>query len=241
MHLAEGVLPAEWCVAWAVPAAAVTAVGVKKLADRAKIVPSFKALAGLVGAFVFAVSLLPIPVPVAGSVSHPCGTPLAAIVLGPFVSVVLGAITLLFQALFFAHGGLSTWGANIMSEGVAGSFMGAGVFFLSRRAGLSLFAAGFLAGLLGDLAVYAVTALELSLGLFGVANVGHEWPALFGAFLPVQGPIAVGEALVTGGALAYVAKVRPDILIALRVMKPDASRIVTGAKLSDRPQISNPA
>lgn len=238
MHLAEGVLPAEWCVVWGVPAAAFTAVGVKKLKDKAKEVPNFKALTGLVGAFVFALSLLPIPVPVAGSVSHPCGTPLAAVLLGPFVSVVIAAITLLFQALFFAHGGLSTWGANIMSEGVVGSFVGAGVFLVGRRMGFSLFIAGFLAGLLGDLAVYAMTALELSLGLFGVAKVGQQWLSLFAAFLPVQGPLAVGEALLTGGALSYVAKVRPDILIALKVLKPAKTGNFGEPTLTEQPQVS---
>ena len=237
MHLAEGVLPAQWSIVWAVPAAAFTAVGVKKLRDRTKEVPNFKALTGLVGAFVFALSLLPIPVPVAGSVSHPCGTPLAAILLGPFVSVVIAAITLLFQALFFAHGGLSTWGANIVSEGVVGSFVGVGVFLLGRRMGFSLFVAGFLAGLLGDLAVYAMTALELALGLFGIAKVGQEWLTLFGAFLPVQGPIAVGEALLTGGALAYMAKVRPDILIALRVLRPARTGSPADTKLAPSPGV----
>lgn len=218
MHLAEGVLPAEWAATWFVPAATATAVGVRRLRERQAKEPRYKAMTGIMGALVFAISLMPIPVPVAGSVSHPCGTPLAAIVLGPFVSVLVAAVSLLFQALFFAHGGLSTWGANIVSEGIAGSFVGLGVFLAARRAGLSLFVAGFLAGFVGDLAVYAVTALELSLGLFGVKDLASQWLSLFSAFLPVQGPLALGEALLTGGVLSYVASVRPDILMALRIL-----------------------
>ncbi len=224
MHLAEGVLPVEWAAVWFAPAAATTIIGVRKLRSKTTQIPQRKALTGIMGASVFAISLMPIPVPVAGSVSHPCGTPLAAIVLGPFVSVVVAAVSLLFQALFFAHGGLSTWGANIVSEGVAGSLVGAGVFLGSRRFGLSLFASGFLAGFMGDLSVYAVTALELSLGLFGVSELGRQWVSLFGAFLPVQGPLALGEALLTGGVLSYVAKVRPDILQALRILRPAGVR-----------------
>ena len=44
------------------------------------------------GAFVFVVSLMPVPVPGLGTVSHPCGTSLAAILLGPFTAVALGAV-----------------------------------------------------------------------------------------------------------------------------------------------------
>lgn len=225
MHLAEGVLPAAQAAVWFAPAAVAVGVGIRTLRTQTQEGRQRKIMIGMVGALVFAISLMPIPVPVAGSVSHPCGTPLAAVLLGPWVSTLVAAISLLFQALFFAHGGLSTWGANIVSEGIAGSFVGVGVFLLSRRMGFSLFICGFLAGFLGDLAVYAATALELSLGLFGVQQIGREWLTLFGSFLPVQGPLALGEALLTGGVLTYVAKVRPDILMQLRVIKhPPESR-----------------
>ena len=36
----------------------------------------------------------------------------------------MAAISLLIQALFFAHGGLTTLGANIVSEGIVGSLVG---------------------------------------------------------------------------------------------------------------------
>lgn len=215
MHIAEGILPAEWAVAWAAPAAVGVAVGLRRLRARTTEQPAVKSLVALMGAAVFAISLMPIPVPVAGSVSHPAGTPLAAIVVGPAASVLLAGISLLIQALFFAHGGLTTLGANIMSEGIVGSFAGYFAFRLSRRAGASLFWAGFMAGMLGDLAVYVTTAVELGLGLFPLDEAGRGAGALFLAFLPTQAPLAVLEGIFTGGVLSSLAELRPDILSVL--------------------------
>lgn len=217
MHIAEGILPAEWAAAWAAPAAVGAVAGLRRLKARTDEEPAVKSLVALMGAAVFAISLMPIPVPVAGSVSHPAGTPLAAIVVGPAAGVLLAAVSLLLQALFFAHGGLTTLGANIVSEGIVGSVVGFGVFRLARRSGLSLFLAGFLAGVLGDLAVYFTTATELSLGLF---SLDEAWPrlwAIFLAFLPTQGPLALLEGLFTGGVLRSLAQLRPDIASRLGV------------------------
>jgi hypothetical protein len=48
-----------------------------------------------------------LPVPVTESCSHPCGTPLATIIVGPFATVVISAIVLFFQAIFLGHGGIT--------------------------------------------------------------------------------------------------------------------------------------
>ena len=118
-------------------------------------------LLALTGAAIFLISCFPIPVPIAGTCSHPCGTPLAAILVGgPFISTVLGAIALLLQALFLAHGGISSWGANILSMAVAGSFVGYGAFILLRKLNVSMAVAAFAAGILGDWATYTVTAFD---------------------------------------------------------------------------------
>lgn len=224
MHIAEGILPAQWAAAWAVPAAVGVTVGLRRLRVRTAEEPSVKSLVALMGAAVFAISLMPIPVPVAGSVSHPAGTPLAAIVVGPAASVLLAGISLLIQALFFAHGGLTTLGANIVSEGIVGSFAGYLAFRLSRRAGASLFWAGFAAGSLGDLSVYMTTAIELGLGLFPLHDAARGAGALFLGFLPTQAPLAVLEGIFTGGVLSSLAELRPDILSGLGLGQSRARR-----------------
>ncbi len=224
MHIAEGILPVEWAAAWFAPAAAVVAKGLKDIKKRSEEIPVSKPFMGILGAAVFIISLLPIPVPIAGTSSHPTGTPLAAILIGPFVSTVLAAVALFFQALFFAHGGLTTLGANIVSMGVVGSFVGYSIFFLGKRARLPLFWAAALAGVVGDLAVYLTTSLELALALHGQQPVLLAMATFFVAYLPTQLPLAFLEGAFTGLALRFVAERRPDILWRLGVVAPEGTK-----------------
>ncbi len=221
MHIQDGFLVGKWAVGWYGLASVFVAKGIYDVTRRSKQVLMFKPLLGLLSAAVFFISLLPVPVPITGTSSHLAGTPLAAILVGPFVSIVLSVVALLLQALFFAHGGLTTLGANVFSSGVAGSLAGYGVFRLSRKMGLSLGLAAFLAGFFGDLAVYIVTSLELALGMPGADKytATQAFLTFLGLFMPTQLPLALLEGLVTGGMVSYVARVRPDILRSLGVLK----------------------
>ena len=132
MHISEGILPFNWAALWFVIALPFVAYGMKRLKTLSQDDPSFKPLIGLMAAIVFVISLMPIPVPTAGTCSHPGVTAIPAILVGPSISVLVTAVALLIQALFIAHGGLSTWGADIVSMGVLWAFVGVGVFkFLS--------------------------------------------------------------------------------------------------------------
>lgn len=212
MHIPEGMLPAGQAAAWYAPALAFVTAGVIQVKHRLAEAAEYKTMLGLMGAFVFVVSLMPIPVPGIGTVSHPCGTPLAAILLGPFAAVLVGAVALLLQALFFAHGGITTWGANIISMAIAGSFAGYGAFRLSRRLGLGLGPAAGLAGVAGDLATYGVTSLQLALGLHGNEPVPVVWATAFVSFLPTQLPLAIAEGFFTAGVVVLIARQREEIL-----------------------------
>src|SRR6266568_6712906 len=134
MHISEGILPLGWAALWFAVAAPFVLFGVRRLNALAQDDLSMKPLVGLMAAVVFIISCMPIPVPTAGTCSHPCGTGIAAILVGPLVSILITAVALLIQALFLAHGGISTWGADIVSMGVVGSFAGWLVFRGLRRA-----------------------------------------------------------------------------------------------------------
>lgn len=221
MHIAEGLLPAKWAVTYYGAAGVFVAKGIVEYKKRAAEQPSIKQITGMLTAAVFIISLIPIPVPVTGTSSHPGGTPLAAILMGPFLSTLAGFVAMLFQALFFAHGGLTTLGANTLSEGVAGAFVAYAVFRLARRSGLSLGLAGGLAGLCGDVAIYFAAAGQLALAIHGTHSVGGVFWAIFAAYMPTQLPLAVLEGAFTGLALQYVAHHRPDLLAMLKVIKPE--------------------
>jgi cobalt/nickel transport system permease protein len=215
MHISEGILPAPWAALWFLLAIPFVAWGLRDLRIRSARMPQFKPLVGLVGAAVFIISCMPIPVPSAGTCSHPCGTGLAAILIGPTLTVVVTSIALLLQALFLGHGGLTTLGADIVSMGVVGGFVGYGVFHLLRKLGVSWLIAAFLAGMLSDWATYATTSVELATALHGSAPVGTLIKAILIAFVPTQIPLGIFEGFVTAGAYRFIFVRRPELLHSL--------------------------
>jgi len=218
MHISEGILPPGWAAFWFVLAAPFVAWGVRQITRRKNVDPSYIPLLGIFGAAVFVFSCFPIPVPVAGSTAHPAGTGMSAIFLGPFASVVVAFISLLLQALFLAHGGLTTLGGNTFSMGIMGSFSGYGAFRLGRLLRLNLFWSGFLAGVAADLVTYFGTSFEMALALHGTKPFLSVLGQIYLAFMPTQVPLSLLEGVVTGGIIVYVQKHRPDILRKLKVM-----------------------
>lgn len=212
MHIAEGILPINWAAIWYVIAAAFIGAGLYIIRKKTRELRGLTPLLGIAGAAIFLISVFPIPVPVAGTCSHPCGTPLGSILVGPFISTVLGALALLIQALFLAHGGLSTWGANIVSMGIVGSFVGFGAFLLLRKFHAPIFVAAFAAGLLGDWATYATTSFQLASALHGNGSLLSMFSTIVIAFAPTQLPLGVLEGLFTGGVVTFIYHRRPEIL-----------------------------
>jgi cobalt/nickel transport system permease protein len=212
MHISEGILPLQWAVLWLVLSVPFLVWGLRNLRVRSQTEPHLKAFVGLVGAAVFVISCMPIPVPTAGTCSHPCGTGMAAILIGPSLTVVVTSIALILQALFLAHGGLTTLGANILSMGVMGAFTGYGAFVFARRLGVPWLAAAFLAGLLSDWATYAGTSFFLATALHGESPVGTLFLTILLAFVPTQLPLGILEGLITAGAYRLVHSRRPEFL-----------------------------
>ena len=217
MHISEGILPPQWAALWFAVAIPFVALGLRDLRVKSAREPFFKPMVGLIGAAVFVISCMPIPVPTVGTCSHPCGTGMAAILIGPTLTVVVSSIALLLQALFLAHGGLTTLGGNIVSMGIVGAFTGWAVFRLSRILGLPTWAAAFLCGLLSDWATYATTAFELASALHGSHSLLHLFAAIGGSFLPTQLPLGIFEGVITAGVYRFIATRRPSLLECLGV------------------------
>jgi cobalt/nickel transport system permease protein len=218
MHISEGILPINWAVIWSAAALPFVAYGLLELKKRSASDVSFKPLVGLMAAVVFIISCMPVPVPTAGTCSHPCGTGLAAIILGPALSVLVATVALLIQALFLAHGGLTTLGANVISMGVMGSFVGYFVFRVLKSMGVGLTIAAFLAGLLADWATYFMTAVELASGIRGdSAFLSLLWKIAV-AFVPTQLPLGILEGAITAGMVSLLYRKRPDLLVKMGVL-----------------------
>jgi len=230
MHITEGILPPKWAIFWVVMVMPFVVIGTLKLKKYKKEVPGFLPLVGLVGAAVFVFSCFPIPVVGLNGMAtaHPAGTGMSAMLLGPFVSVVIAGIALFIQALFLAHGGLTTLGVNIFSMGVLGSFSGYFAFRFAQKMGLKLFWCGFAAGVVSDLFTYMGTSIGLGLLVFEGGEslpiaIMHSVKAMLEIFVVFmatsQGPLCIAEGIVVGFAISYVSKVRPSILQSLKVVK----------------------
>ena len=221
MHISEGILPWNWAALWFAVAAPFVALGLYRLKKLSNVDLSFKPLVGLMAAVVFIISCMPIPVPTAGTCSHPCGTGISGILLGPTISVLITAVALLIQALFLAHGGLSTWGANIVSMGVMGSFAGYLTFRALRSMKINMAAAGFFAGLFADWATYLATSAELASGIRGDSPFLPLFYKILIAFIPTQLPLGTLEGAMTAGMVVLLYKKRPDLLVKMKVLKPE--------------------
>ncbi len=215
MHIMEGFLPLEWCVLWYIISLPVVAYGVlqiKKITDKN---PESKPLLAVSGAFMFVLSSLKLP-SVSGSCSHPTGNGLGAILFGPAVTSVLAAITLVFQALLLAHGGITTLGANIFSMGIIGPLCAWIIWKSCNKLGVSTSIAIFLAAAFGDLFTYITTATQLSLA-YPIPNFFAAYIKFLIIFAYTQIPLAIAEGILTVIIFDYIQKLRPDVLEKLGV------------------------
>ncbi len=218
MHISEGILPLGWAAFWYAVAVPFIALGLYRLKKLSAADLSFKPLVGLMTAVVFIISCMPVPVPTAGTCSHPAGTGISGILLGPVVSVLVAAASLLIQALFLAHGGLSTLGANIFSMGVMGSFAGYLTFRMMRKIRINMAVSGFIAGLFADWATYMTTSAELAAGIRGDSPFPPLFWKVLVAFVPTQLPIGILEGAMTAGMVVLLYKKRPDLLVKMGVV-----------------------
>ena len=197
MHIMEGYLPPGYALFWFVVFIPFFIYGLRQLKKALAETPDAKVWLALSGAFVFILSALKIP-SVTGSTSHPTGVGFGTTMFGPSVMAVLGTICLLFQAIFLAHGGLTTLGANAFSMAVVGPFVGYFVYKLAKGMGVNIKVAIFLCAFVADIATYFTTSIQLALA-FPDAQSG-VWGAVvkfMGVFMTTQIPISIIEGLLS--------------------------------------------
>ncbi len=210
MHLADGILPPLHCLAYFIVVILLVVLGIRNLRRRILEYGSdYLRLFLVLTAIVFVLSAWHIPVPVAGSCSHPCGTPLAGLILSVPEVFLMSFCVLIVQALY-GHGGFTTLGANTLSLALIPSVLG----YLTRKyllsklephsasRGIALFAVG----VLGDLGVYLTTSVELALAWGGasIMRMLNLACLTFLLYMPIQLPISLIDGLVTMKLLDYI-------------------------------------
>lgn len=220
MHLAEGTVPIEQALGWSALAAPVLIWSLRGERQRTKDAASSSAVMAGATSLLFAATLLPLPVPVVGATSHICLTPVLALVVGIRRIFWPTFFVLLLQALFFAHGGLTTLGINTLSLGLLGPLTTVGMWALLRRVGAGNAVGLALACGAGGLSVYVVDAAVLAAALANEAPIATTFTAVLLGFSPVQIPLAVLEAVASVGMVRLLASRRPDLLPpALRTLR----------------------
>lgn len=204
LHIPDGFLsPAVALICWVITIV-VVALSIRKTSHALgqKQIP----LMGIMAAFIFAAQMINFPIP-GGTSGHLLGGALAAIALGPWPAVLVMTAVVSVQGLLFQDGGLLAMGANILNMGILTAAVGYGLYRLvaNRSTGLKLGVAG-LAAWLSVMTSALATSLELWLS--GTSRLDIVMPAM----LLVHALIGIGEALITVAALAFIMKVRPDIL-----------------------------
>ncbi|MGB5060585.1 MAG: energy-coupling factor ABC transporter permease, partial [Candidatus Promineifilaceae bacterium] len=204
MHIPDGFLSVTIsALFWGLTAVAL-AIAVRK--SQAEFDERLAPLAGIMAAFIFAAQMINFPV-AGGTSGHLLGGALAAIMLGPWVGMLVMACVIGVQGLLFQDGGLLVMGANIFNMGIVTVLVGYGLYRTTggRSRTFKLAAAG-VAAWLSVMAAALFTALQLWLS--GTAAAGLVVPVMLG----VHALIGLGEALITVAALAFVFRVRPDLL-----------------------------
>jgi cobalt/nickel transport system permease protein len=227
----EGFLPFQWCMFWFALSLPVVAYGAYRMNQLMKANRDFLPLLAVSGAFVFVLSSLKMP-SVTGSCSHPTGTGMGAVLFGPWITSVLSIIVLIYQAIFLAHGGLTTLGANTFSMGIAGPIVGYLVYRGSMKYGINMYIAVFLAALLADWSTYIVTSIQLALA-FPAASGGvlASFRAFLAVFAITQIPLAIVEGAVTALMFKYIVQLRSDVLQKLNVASPSIIKKLKEASL----------
>lgn len=228
VHIMEGFLPPMWCAFWYLISIPVIAYGVYRMnalvRERREVLP----LLAVAGAFIFVLSSLKMP-SVTGSCSHPTGTGMGAVLFGPSITAVLGLIVLIYQALFLAHGGITTLGANVFSMGIAGPFVAYFVYKGCMRLNMNFYVAIFLAATLADWATYVVTSLQLALAFpAAVGGVLASFYAFGAVFAVTQVPLAIVEGVVTALIFKYILQLRGDVLVRLNILDEAKMKLLKG-------------
>ena len=224
MHLSEGILPLEQAIAWSAVSVPVVIWSLRGELKARREDPSSSAVMAATTSLLFACTLLPLPVPVLGATSHICLSPVLALMLGVRRIVWPTFFVLLLQAVFFAHGGITTLGINTLSLGLLGPLVTVGLWRLIQRMGLGGAAGLAVTCAIGGLSVYLADALVLAVALASVAEPTTTFGVVLLGFAPVQVPLSVLEGVVAVYFIRLLATRRPDLLPEpLRALRPAGS------------------
>ncbi len=195
MHISEGILSWQVLTAGGAVSLTGTVIGIKAL-DQEKV-----ARTGILSAAFFVASLIHIPL----------GPGSVHLILNGLVGLLLGwaafpaiLVALMLQAIMFQFGGITTLGVNTLIMAVPAVVCYYLYNFFSGKQ-LIQSVAGFVAGVL---AVFLSALLAAAVLVFS-ENSFREMAVLI---VTAHVPVMIIEGLITGFAITFLKKVKPDLL-----------------------------
>jgi cobalt/nickel transport system permease protein len=221
MHIPDGYLSPSTCAALYAAAAPFWYVALRrvKAVFRTRAIP----LLSVFAAFSFLIMMFNLPLP-GGTTGHAVGMAIAAIVLGPAMSILAISIALLVQALFFGDGGITAFGANCFNMAIVGSLAAFCVYrLLSWKAEIASMRRVVAAGLAGYAAINLAAlcaAVEFGIQpmlfhdasgapLYAPYPLSIAIPAMMLGHLTFAG---LAELIVSAGVVGYLQRASPEIL-----------------------------
>ncbi len=207
MHIPDGFVDLKTAISTGVISAGGLAAAIYKVKSyfKAKVI----ALMGVVSALIFALQMINFTIP-GGTSGHLLGGALAAIILGPHAGAIVVAVVLIVQAFIFMDGGVVALGANIFNMaiiGVYGSYLIYWLICKISKSKIAFFTSIAVASWLSVVIASLFAALEL--GISGTYALGVTLKAMTG----VHAVIGIGEAIITVAAVAFISKIRPDLIL----------------------------
>jgi len=225
MHIANGIVNGRVSAVFAMISLAALAFCV--LRSRADLDDRLAPMAGLVAAFIFAVQMLNFQV-LPGVSGHLLGGALAAVLVGPWVGALCVATVLIVQCLLFADGGLTALGLNVFNMALLGTAAGylliAGLLRVLPRTASGVATTTFIASVVSVVVASQGFVLQYWMGGTTQLSLGAVSATMAG----VHTLIGIGEGLIAATTVATVAKVRPDLVYALRRFRRPAPPVAVG-------------
>jgi cobalt/nickel transport system permease protein len=208
IHLEDGSFSLFWVLAWWLLALCLVGIALYLLRSENKPDPRKITIAAFVTASAFAI--FQVQIPLAGGV-HLNLTSLIGILTGPVIGTIIVFIVNIFSAAI-GHGGWGLIGANVIvnfTEVLVAWLVFRGMKSVTTdlfsRAGVATFA-GLFAGNLVMIAVILVSGIQ------GVDQTPAQILAGLSLLAALNMGAAVIEAILTGFIVAYIGKIRPDLL-----------------------------
>jgi cobalt/nickel transport system permease protein len=224
MHIPDGYLSPQTYIPMYGISGVFWSIAFKKL--KKELSSRFVPYVAMAGAFSFLIMMFNIPIP-GGTTGHAVGAGIIAILLGPWVAVIVVSLVLVIQALVFGDGGITTLGANAFNMAIVIPFVSYFVFKLINKhakEGTRLYIAGFLSGYIGLVVASIMAGIELGIQPL-IARTPNGMSLYFPYPLSVSIPVmaighmiffGIAEGIVSAMVLGYFVKHEPELVYALR-------------------------